>query len=722
MSVISSASLLLKSTFSSGTSGTNFDGPIDAETAVINGITYLYVSAVQNDTIQIFTVDDAGALTPVGAIVGSASIPNERPLGMTTFELGGVPYLAVANQDVLGAGSAGDGALVVFALSDTAPFMSVTDVVRDSDIPQAEIRGAAFLISFEAGGETYLTASGIENGFSTFRIEAGGTLVNVQNENVISSFFGGRVYLSELVEFNGAHYMVATAASTSSSSDDLVLYRFDTATEDFVELASRNYPDNTQLGQANVTVDGGELAIFVTVRDHDAELLTFDPTFLSLRLRANVDLDGAQVLNVRTHNVDGDTYFLLANGPAGDVEVYEFDGPNGEVNLLQRINDGTGQGILEGVGYGTPFENNGRMLLPVLSGTFEAVNLYEIGGADDWIEGTLGADQIFGLGGDDVITARNGNDTINGGLDTDIIYAGSGDDLILLSPGEDQIFGGSGIDTVTLSDLVVTEAVTIDFLRNEIVLPGGEIQFVTDVERAIASPFDDTLIGDDVGNGLFGGTGDDLIRARGGNDFVQGNEGNDQIFGAGGNDQLYLGDGDDLANGGDGVDFIIGGDGADRIFGGAGLDQINGGADDDLIKGNDGDDEIFGAGGNDTIFGQSGDDFLEGGDGMDVIMGGSGRDLINPGAGNDTITGGSAADVFQFFNVGNEGGGVNTITDFKHGIDRLDLRDYGFASFAQVMDFALPFGDDVAFAFLDSQQIIVEDTTLADFSASDFIL
>ena len=73
----------------------------------------------------------------------------------------------------------------------------------------------------------------------------------------------------------------------------------------------------------------------------------------------------------------------------------------------------------------------------------------------------------------------------------------------------------------------------------------------------------------------------------------------------------------------------------------------------DSIRGGDGDDKLFGGFGNDTI---GGDD---------------GRDTINGGNGRDVLTGGDGADRFQF--TGALGDGVDRITDFGNGNDRLVL-------------------------------------------------
>jgi peroxidase len=141
----------------------------------------------------------------------------------------------------------------------------------------------------------------------------------------------------------------------------------------------------------------------------------------------------------------------------------------------------------------------------------------------------------------------------------------------------------------------------------------------------------------------------------------------------------------------------------------------------EAISGDGGRDLLLGLGGDDGLKGMGGADDLYGGGGKDTMDGGDGDDLLNGGAGNDAQTGGKGADVFVF-----EGAcGQDVVTDFKDKEDRLDLSDYGFASFEAVRartvatertTLVINVGPD------GGDTVTVRGLTLANFDAGDVIL
>jgi Ca2+-binding RTX toxin-like protein len=116
----------------------------------------------------------------------------------------------------------------------------------------------------------------------------------------------------------------------------------------------------------------------------------------------------------------------------------------------------------------------------------------------------------------------------------------------------------------------------------------------------------------------------------------------------------------------------------------------NGTKDNDTLTGTEGNDFLNGRNGNDSLIGNAGNDILIGGNGKDFLVGSAGDDLLNGdngtdtltgGLGNDTLTGGNGPDIFVFAS----GEGIDTITDFKLGTDKIGLTEgltFGNLSFS----------------------------------------
>jgi Ca2+-binding RTX toxin-like protein len=167
--------------------------------------------------------------------------------------------------------------------------------------------------------------------------------------------------------------------------------------------------------------------------------------------------------------------------------------------------------------------------------------------------------------------------------------------------------------------------------------------------------------------GVFGGSGDDLLRGSGGFNSLHGQGGADRLIGKGGDDSLTAGPGSDTVLGGRGDDDLIDGETdargtADVFRGGASRDteQSDRG---DLISYSmrnraleirlsqgrartpDGDvlqslESVTGGAGNDRIVGDRDDNWLSGGGGKDYLQARHGADNLHGDGGNDRLAGG----------------------------------------------------------------------------------
>src|SRR4051795_12041083 len=240
--------------------------------------------------------------------------------------------------------------------------------------------------------------------------------------------------------------------------------------------------------------------------------------------------------------------------------------------------------------------------------------------------------QVFGLGGNDVITISE----INSALPPANLFGGAGNDVLTGGSGNDQLFGQGGNDT------------------------------------------------------LLGKGGSDLLFGGADNDTLTGGDGDDQVFGEAGNDRMIWNPGEDtdLNEGGDGTDTVEvnGGNGTEQFTTTANGTRVRfdrltpapfsidiGTSEKLTLNANGGDDSFSATGnlaalikltvdggtGNDTLLGSNGADFLLGGDGNDFVDGNQGNDTAflgagddtfqwDPGDGSDTIEGQDGADTMSF--------------------------------------------------------------------------
>jgi len=240
------------------------------------------------------------------------------------------------------------------------------------------------------------------------------------------------------------------------------------------------------------------------------------------------------------------------------------------------------------------------------------------------------------------------------------------------------------------------------------------------IENATSGSGNDKLIGNDAGNTLDAGAGDDNLTGGGGNDRLIGGSGTDSLTGGTGSDTFVFASGDSTGLGRDviadfekGLDRIdLSGAGATSFIGNAAFSgsagqvryvtfsdttiiEVDSNGDrltdlqiqlsDEYVLDNldfvalaaaatQSDDRLTGTSGSDTIRGLGGNDVLIGLDGADVLDGGLGNDILIGGLGRDLLTGGAGADRFQLDSAAESiGTGRDRILDFQQGLDKIDL-------------------------------------------------
>jgi serralysin len=175
-----------------------------------------------------------------------------------------------------------------------------------------------------------------------------------------------------------------------------------------------------------------------------------------------------------------------------------------------------------------------------------------------------------------------------------------------------------------------------------------------------------------------------------------GSAGDDIIVGSVDSNSIDGGTGIDSLNGGDGMDTLIGTRlNADTLDGGAGFDLVTyqtetgfglainlatsmmtQSTNTESILGFE---AVIGGEKNDTITGGTAAENLNGFKGNDTIAAGRGVDTLQGGEGKDTLTGGANNDFFVYTARSHSvGTNKDTITDFVHAADVIDLSGLGF--------------------------------------------
>ncbi len=334
----------------------------------------------------------------------------------------------------------------------------------------------------------------------------------------------------------------------------------------------------------------------------------------------------------------------------------------------------------------------------------------------------------------------------------------SGNSLYTLDGSRQTLtfWDGGGSDTLSAASYT-SGGVSISLREgvDNMIRVGQSIAFLAigaNIENAVGTPSNDTLVGNDNANEIFGGNGSDNIRGSGGNDTIYGGDGvadpddsADTIAGENGADLIYGNTGDDVIFGGVAIadsegssDTIYGGFGRDGIYGNAGDDFLYGGgaaADPndlaDTIAGGRGADYIIGNGGNDVIYGggsasDPGDqgDTIFAGVGDDVVFGNGGNDSIIAGPGNDQLHGGFGDDIYVF----STGGGIDVIQFFEgagvSGGDVIQLQSNlngsGITTAAQAIAAITVAGDGSAVLLLGGSNLITIQGVGSALTAGDF--
>jgi serralysin len=118
-----------------------------------------------------------------------------------------------------------------------------------------------------------------------------------------------------------------------------------------------------------------------------------------------------------------------------------------------------------------------------------------------------------------------------------------------------------------------------------------------------------------------------------------------------------------------------------------------------------------------NAIGGSGNDTIDGNQEANKLVGKAGNDTLSGLAGNDRLYGGQGADIFQFA----AGSDRDTIVDFRHNVDTLDLSGL-VKTAAAALNHMTQSGHDVVFHFGGGDTLTLLDTTTSQVGAGDILI
>ena len=213
---------------------------------------------------------------------------------------------------------------------------------------------------------------------------------------------------------------------------------------------------------------------------------------------------------------------------------------------------------------------------------------------DNVIQGRVGSDRMWGLGGRD---------------------------LMLGGAQGDRYDGGTGIDTASFA--ASPAAVSANLSAGTAFGEGADVLVPGTVENLVGTRFNDLLVGNAASNTISGLTGIDRMFGLANNDLMVGSAGNDlyngglgvqiaAFAGVTGAGQRQPHDGDVVREGSD----VLALGTVERVVGSRFSDQIVGNALSNVLNGSVGNDRIWGLGGNDSVLDPPGNHLLSGGSGQ----------------------------------------------------------------------------------------------------------
>ncbi len=583
-----------------------------------------------------------------------------------------------------------DGSLVSSALTLRGSSAANT-ITGGSGDDLIDGNGGADIINAGAGNDTVVyrgTEASIDGGggSNTLRLTTTGGTFNLANAADQST--GDSLTLTNIQNIDASTLSAAQAITVMGSSGANVI----TGGAGNDTIDGNGGADGIDGGLGNdtiavhgseVMVDGGAgtdmlvLSLGTTVTAVDLSLVGTDQTTGDTGIVSNFESVNAGAVTTNLSITATALGNNIISGSGNDV----IDGAGG----ADTIDAGAGNDTVNTYGSETSIDGgagSNTLVLRALGG-LTAIDFSVAAGSDQTVGDTVTVTNfhnvdatvaataltITGSTAANTINSGSGNDTIDGRGGADTINGGAGNDTISYHGTEVTLDGGAGVDTVTITNLGAITSIDLGAVDQTI----GDSVNVGNFESVNLGTITANLTvhGSSAANGIYTGSGNDMIDGRGGNDTIAAGAGDDTVYfygseavldGGGGNDTLKV----TLA----GV-FINLGAGNQVAWGGEAVYNFENVDASSLTSGT----TIFGSGGANVIVAGSGNDNLDGQGGADTITAGAGDDsvayrgseiLLDGGIGNNTLvlragvtvnlanadqTGGDSTNAINFNNI-----------------------------------------------------------------------
>jgi Ca2+-binding RTX toxin-like protein len=286
---------------------------------------------------------------------------------------------------------------------------------------------------------------------------------------------------------------------------------------------------------------------------------------------------------------DGNDQLVWNNGDGTDIATGDNGNDEVEVNGAPTAGDVFTLAPADQVAQpGVAIFKRDNLVRFTMTITAERLTVNGLGGADTFAPeagvagGTAALTSVTlnGGSGADALTGTDGADVVNGGEDIDTLDGGAGDDRIAGDRGNDAMSGGAGDDVLVWNngDATDTNAGGAGFDRAEVNGAGaGDVSTLTPNGAGVTFTRTNLV---PFAVAIDAATEAVTANSLGGNDTLTISPGISPTISV-------------VADGGIGDDTIVGGDEADSLFGSDGNDTLTGGAGVDLIDGGDGDDTLM---------------------------------------------------------------------------------------------------------------------------------